>query len=142
MAQGSVFTFEEFRLEIGNGTFDLDAAAAFGIRLISDGLPAVSTATPNIADFTQVTGGTYADKTGLTLSWTEAGGTATLALSSNQTWSQDGSGPTDIRTALIYQTTGGAALGYIDMTTDGGTTPISLQDGDITINAGDIFTLS
>ncbi len=141
MAQGSVVTFDAFREEMADGTFDLDAAAAFGIRLISNTGDLSTTATPNIADFTQVTGGTYADKTGLTLTWSQTGGTATLALGANQTWSQDGSGPTDIRKALIYQTTGGAALGYVDMTTDG-TAPISLQDGDITINAGTIFTLA
>lgn len=141
MAQGSVVVFEEFRKEIGDGTFDLDAAAAFNIALVSNTGDLSATATPNIADFTQVTGGTYAAKTGLTLNWTEAAGTATLALGANQTWSQDGAGPIDIRKALVYQTTGGAAACYIDMTADG-TTPISLQDGDITINAGTLFTLA
>lgn len=141
MAQGDVTTFEEFKKEIGNGTFDLDAAGAFSIALISNTGDLSATATPNIADFTEVTGGTYAAKTGLTLSWTEAAGTATLALQANQTWTSDAAGPTDIRKALIYQTTGGAALGYVDMTADG-TTPISLQAGDITINSGTIFTLA
>jgi hypothetical protein len=142
MAQGSVVTFEEFRKEIGDGTFDLDASAAFGIRLISDTGNLAATATPNIADFTAVTGGTYADKTGLTLTWTETGGTATLSLAADQTWEADpDNGPIDIRKALVYQTTGGAALGYVDMTQDG-STPISLRDGSIVIKSGALFTLS
>ena len=52
--------------------------------------------------------------------------------------------PTDIRTALIYNTTHAGtndAIAYIDMTANG-TTPISLQDGDITINSGTVFTLA
>ena len=142
MAQGSVITFEEFRKEIGDGTFDLDASAAFGLRLISDTGDLSATATPNIADFTAVSGGTYADKTGLTLTWAETGGTATLTLAADQTWEADpDNGPQDIRKALVYQTTGGAALGYVDLTADG-STPLSLRDGSIVIKSGALFTLS
>ena len=136
MARGSVYLFDEYRQDTSDGTFDLDAAGVFEISLISNTGDLTATATPNISDFTEVTGGSYAAKTGLTLGWSSAG---VLSLSGDQTWAQDASGPTDIRKALIHLTTGGAALGYVDLTDDG-STPVSTQDGPITISAGNIYT--
>lgn len=147
MAQGTVYTFEEFRKYIGDGSHDLDGDS-FKIALLSNTHSttiAVANATPDFADYTEVTGTGYtAGGNAATLTWTEVGGTATLALSTNVSWTQNGAGPTDIRTALLYNTTHAGtndAICYIDMTADG-TTPISLQDGDITINSGTILTLA
>ena len=147
MAQGTVYTFEEFRKYIGDGSHDLDGDS-FKIALLSNthnSTIAIANATPDFADYTEVTGTGYtAGGNAATLTWTEVGGTATLALSGNVSWTQNGAGPTDIRTALLYNTTHAGtndAICYIDMTADG-TTAISLQDGDITINAGTILTLA
>ena len=148
MAQGTLLLFEEFSLNIGNGDHDLDADS-FKVMLISDTLvAAVTDLTPNSADYTEVTGTGYtAGGEALTLTWLEVGGTATFAVTSGATsWTQNGAGPTDIEQAIIYNTTHVGtqdAIGFIDMTTDAGVTPISLQDGDITITwQPNIFTLS
>ena len=147
MAQGSVYTFEEFTKYIGDGSHDLDNDS-FKIMLLSNthnSTIAVANTTPDSADYTEVTGTNYtAGGEAVTVTWTEVGGVATLATTAAATWSQNAAGPADIRTALLYNTTHAGtndAICYIDMTADG-TTPISLADGDITINTGTIFTVT
>lgn len=150
MAQGTLYLFEEFSDYIGDGSHDLDADS-FRVALLSNthnSTISVSDATPDFGDYTEVgTGNGYTTPgEAITCTWTEANGTATFQVTSgNTSWTQNGSGPTDIRTALIYNTTHAGtndAIGYIDMTADG-STPISLQDGDITITWNpNIFTLS
>jgi hypothetical protein len=146
MAQGSVTTFEEFRKTIGDGSHDLDNDS-FKIMLITNTtVPTAADATPDSADYTEVTGTGYtAGGEAVTVTWTEAAGTATFATTSSAAWTQNGAGPTNIYYGIIYNTTHvgtNDAIGFIDMTADGGTTPISLQDGDITINSGTVFTLA
>ncbi len=149
MAQGDLTLFEEFSLDIGDGTHDLDADT-FKFALITNAaVPAASTATPALGDFTQVTGGGYtAGGETLTTTWTEAGGTATFDATGSPScsWTQNGTGPTNIYYGILYNSTavGNDAVCFVDMTTDGGTTPISLQAGDITweANASGVFTLS
>lgn len=146
MAQGSVTTFEEFRLYMSDGSHDLNSDG-FKIAFLSVA-PTAADATPDYADYTvnEVSGGGYtATGAVATFTYTEAAGTATFALSSAVTWTQNGTGPTNIKYALIYNTTHTGtndALAFVDMTTDAGTTAISLQDGDITINAGTAFTVA
>lgn len=71
---------------------------------------------------------------------TESSGTATVD-GADVTWSQDGSGFTDARYAILYKDTGTATtsplVGYIDLTTDRNNV-----DGDFTIewSASGIFT--
>lgn len=145
MAQGTLLTFEEFRLYIGDGSHDL-SADSFKIALITT-IPLVSAVTPDLADFTEVTGTNYtAGGEASAATWTEAAGTATFDLA-DVGWTQNAGGPTTIKAALIYNTTHAGtndAIAFIDMTTDGGTTPISLADGDINIaiNASGVFTLA
>ena len=145
MAQGSVTCFEEFTKYIGDGSHDLNSDS-FKIALLTTA-PTASDATPDYSDYSgnEVSGTGYtAAGASATLTWTEAAGTATLALGSNVTWSQNGAGPTNINYGLLYNTTHAGtndAIAFIDMR-DGGTTAISLQDGDVTINSGTIFTLA
>jgi hypothetical protein len=151
MAQGTVTLFEEFSLKIADGTHDLSSATGtWKVALLSDVIGTGITAAdvdPDISDYTQVTGGTSYTAGGETVAqtWTEAGGTATFEITTaTTTWTQDASGPTNINTALIYDDSlvGNNAIGFMDMR-DGGTTAISLQDGDITITwAANLFTLS
>jgi hypothetical protein len=149
MAQGTLTLFEEFSLEIGDGTHDLDTDA-FKIALLQDAvIPTAADLTPAFGDYTEVTGAGYtAGGAALTTTWTEAGGVATFDATGAPaaSWTQNGSGPTDIEYGLIYNNTdvGKAAVGFVDMTTDAGVTPISLQAGDITWtpHASGIFTLS
>ena len=150
MAQGTLTLFEEFALTIANGVHDLDTDS-FKIALISDTGPlSAATATPDLGDFSEVSGGTSYTAGGeaLTTTWTEAGGTASFKSTQGTiTWSQDASGPTNIRSGIIYNTSaaGNNAIAFVDFTSDNGTTAISLQDGDITWTpdgSQNIFTLA
>ena len=145
MAQGTLVVFEEFRLFIGDKSHDLDADT-FKIALITT-LPTAAAATPDLADFTEVTGTNYtAGGETSAATYVEAGGVGTFDMA-DVSWTQNGAGPTDIVAALIYNTTHvgtNDAVAFIDMTTDGGSTPISLVDGDISIaiNGSGVFTLT
>lgn len=148
MAQGTVTVFEEFTKYIGDGSHDLDNDTFKCMLINNTTVPTAATATPDSADFTEVTGTGYtAGGESLTITWTEAGGTATFDSTVNPSWTQNGAGPTDIYYAIIYNTTHAGtndAVAFVDMTADGGTTPISLQSGDITLTwgASGIFTLA
>lgn len=75
----------------------------------------------------------------------ETGDVATYDATDPATWSQHASGPTNIKTAVLYiDDANDYAVGFIDMTTDSGTTAISLADGDITVafGASGIFTIT
>ena len=145
MAQGTLTVFEEFRKFIGDGSHDLDSDS-FKVALITT-IPTAADATPDLADFTEVTGTNYtAGGEAAAATWVEAAGVATWDLA-DVGWTQSGAGPTDIKAALLYNTTHAGtndAIAFIDMTVDGGTTPISLVDGDINIafNASGVFTLT
>lgn len=147
MAQGDVTTFEEFRATIGDGSHDLNSDSFKIALLTSTGAPTAAAATPDYADYSanEVSGGGYsAGGATATMNWNETGGTATFAIGTGVTWSQNATGPTDISWGLLYNTTHTGtndAIAYIDMRS-GGTAAISLVDGDITIQAGTVFTLS
>lgn len=147
MARGDTTVFEEAKLALLNGTLDLDTQT-IKIALVTT-LPAASLATPTLADLTEVTGSGYtAGGETLTISLTETGGTVTFDATGAPavTWSQNGSGPTNIMAGVIYEDTSGSdnLIAFVDFSADGGTTAISLQDGDITYtpNASGIFTLA
>lgn len=146
MAQGSVIVFNEFKENINSGGINL-ATDSINVMLVSNSSIAATQITPDSADFTQVTGGSYAEKTAVSKSWSLNGsnqGQFELT-TSNLVWTQDGAGPTDIRYAIVYSSTHAGtedAICAIDLTNGGdGVTPISLQDGDITINFGVLFTV-
>ena len=143
MARGDLVVFEEFALNIGDGSHDLDSDSFKCMLINNTTTPTAASATPDTADFTEVTGTGYtAGGASLTTTYTEVGGVATFDSTANPSWTQNGSGPTDIYWAIIYNTTHAGtndAIAFIDM--DG---PVSLQDGDISItfNASGIFTVN
>lgn len=150
MAQGTLTLFEEFAKYIADGSHDFDADS-FKVMLISNTtVAAASDATPDSGDYTEVTGTGYtAGGIALTTpTFTEAAGTATFDDgAASVSWTQNGAGPANIYQAIVYNTTHAGtndAIAFIDMTADGGTTPISLVDGDITItwNASGILTVA
>jgi len=147
MAQGDFVLFEEFSKTIGDGSHDLDGDT-FACILIT-ALPTAAQATPDRADFTEVTagGGYTAGGIVLTTTFTEAAGTATFDSSTNPAWTAAAGSPTNIVAGLIVNNTHAGtsdAVGFYDFTTDGGTTAVSLVDGDITltIGASGVFTLA
>lgn len=151
MAQGTLTTFEEFRKNIGDGSHNL-SSDSFKIMLITNTVvPTAADATPDSADYTEVSGTGYtAGGAALTTTYTEAGGVATFKHTGGTiSWAKNAAGPTNIYYAIIYnatQTGTKDAVAFIDMTSDGGTTPISLQASTINIDLGggngNIFTLS
>ena len=70
----------------------------------------------------------------------------TIAQSGDVVWTSTGSlGPADIRCALLVSDTHTGtqdAVAVMDMTTDSGTTPLDLDNGDITISGGTIFSFA
>lgn len=154
MAQGSVQVFDEAKKNANYSSAAVDATNGinldndvFKVMLLSDDIDTIlsSTATPDSGDFTEVTGTNYtAGGETATITVVEATGTVTISLGANVSWTSPGTGgPADIRTALLYSTTHSGtqdAMCVWDMTTDSGTTPLDLDNGDITINSGTIFT--
>lgn len=152
MAQGTLTTFEEFRKNIGDGSHNL-SSDTFKIMLIDNTtVPTAADVTPDSADYTEVSGGTsyVAGGATLTTTYTEVGGVATFKHTGGTiTWAKDAAGPTNIYYAIIYNATHTGtndAIAFIDLTADGGVTPISLQSSTINIDlgggTGNIFTLS
>ncbi len=88
MAQGTLTVFEEFRLYIADGSHDL-TSDAFKVALITT-LPTAAAVTPDLADFTEVTGTNYtAGGETSAATYTEAAGTATFDLA-DVSWTQNG----------------------------------------------------
>jgi len=146
MAQGTVQYFEEALKYLGDGTIDLDRAGWKIALFTNGGAPtfAPDDVAPAYSATNEVSGTNYtAAGEDASVTWVQSGAVSTFSIDTNIVWSQNGAGPTDIYWGLIYDTnaigTTNAAVAYIDM---GNAANISLQDGDITINAGDIFTLN
>ena len=142
MAQGTALLFNEYSEELARGTHAW-ATHAYKIALITT-LPVVTQSTPQLGDYTECSGGSYASVSA-TISISRSSAQTTIDVTNNPVWSQDGSGPTDIVAALIYNNTdaGKKAVGFIDMTVDGGSTPVSMQAGDVslTFNASGFHTI-
>lgn len=146
MAQGDLVVFNTAKEWLADGTFDLDTNSFKCAILDNTTAPTATTATPTLADFTEVgSAGTYtAGGDAITLTWVESAGTVTLDSSVNPTWAQNGSNDVDAYWALVYQTGThntilDAALCYIDL---GG--PVNMQAGDLTVtfNVSGILTLA
>jgi hypothetical protein len=151
MAQGDLTLFNEFSKDLLQGEHNLAASQdQIKVGLVSV-LPAATDAavwatfSGNEVSGAGYTAGGYVMTAASQAVTQVSGSTWKWDSSDNPNWSQNGSGPTDVVGAVIYNETATAdeAIGFIDMTTDGGTTPISLQAGNISItwNASGILTL-
>ena len=145
MATGDFTLFEEFADQIGEEghKFDTDTLK---VGLVDNTLtPLANIATPTWSDFSANevgTGGGYVAN-GLTLAsvtWTEAGGVATLD-AADISLSQDAGGFTDAYWAILYNDTNGTdmAIGFLEL---GG--PVSEVAGPVAINwnASGILTVT
>lgn len=148
MAKGTITLFEEFSLSIANGVHDIDNDQIRVMLINNTIIPYTAIATPDASDFTEVVGSNYSGGgIILTKTWTELNGLASFKVTNSPTWLQHATGPTDIFYAIIYNNTyagaNGDAIGFIDLTDDGGITPISLVDGDIVLSfdTDGLFTL-
>lgn len=92
--------------------------------------------TPELADYTVVSGGTYADQAIANQDWDYGDGESYWE-GDDIVFDQDASGPTDCYQAIVYQDDNPyPCLILIDLTPDGGVTPLSLQDGPIRLKWG------
>lgn len=135
MARGTVLTFEEFTLQIGDGEHD------FGADTLKLGIvdatitPLIGDTTPTWTDYSANevgTGGGYvAGGISLTsVTWTEAAGVATLD-AANIVIAQDGAGFADAYWGIIYNDTNGTDMAIAFLEFDG---PVSEVAGAININ--------
>lgn len=143
MAAGDLIFFEESKLYKENGTINLDADV-FKCALITNAVvPTAADATPALGDYTEVTaGGSYtAGGITVTLAQSEAGGTVTLDITTNPSWTKLAGSPTNCYYALVYSDTAtspvDAALCAVDL---GG--PLDMTAGDITVtwHASGLYT--
>lgn len=147
MAQGDFTLFEEFALSLGRGDHDL-TSDTISVILITT-LPTASDTTPDRADYTECSaGGSYA--TGgiaLTRTYTESGGVGTFDFTNDPEWAAAASSPENIKAALFVNDTHTGttdAIGFTDLTTDNGTTAISMVAGKIKVvaNPSGMFTVT
>lgn len=158
MAQGTLALFDQFKEGIGEELHNLETDS-FKVALVTlqvGGTPTIAAgdsdprwgagggtnlSTSEVSGTNYTAGGNAIANP----AYTQTTGTAKWDADDPATWLQHASGPTTIKTAVIYNDTdvGKRAIGFIDMTADG-TTAISLVDGDITLTfgAGGIFTLA
>ena len=146
MAQGTTVVFNEAIQNI-SGLIDLSNGSDFKCMLITT-LPIAAALTPDSADFTEIAAGESYVSGGiaLTTTWTEGAGVTTFDTTTPITWAKDAAGADNAMAALIYSTTavGEDAVAFIDLSTDSGVTPLSLQTGAITVtvNASGLFSIA
>ncbi len=162
MAKGSLLVFDATPGYLRDKDIDL-AGGTWKCALISNSIASLLVSETNPAlgstNITQVSnGGGYSDGIALTLDNSDSGGVVTMKLNTSThtdgkiSWTKAASSPEDIKTAVVYDdaatTPANAAVCYIDLTEDGGTTAVSLVavDLDITFGsdttAGNILTIA
>ena len=137
MAKGDLTIFEEFAAQIGLKKHDLDTEQ-MKLMLISTAAASVN-ASQAAPVYTTYSGAEMASGNGYTttgasiasVSYVEASGVGTMD-GTDVTWSQNASGFTTARTAVMYNSAhaSSVAVCYVDL----GSTNVSLQDGDVTVS--------
>ena len=150
MAKGDLTVFEEFAADIGVEKYQLNTDT-LKVALISTaaGSVAASTASPTYSDFSgaEMASGNGYTTGGATIassSYAEASGVGTLD-GNDVTWSQNASGFTTARTAIVYTDTPASAASKAAICkVDLGSSSVSLQDGDVTVswNSSGILTIT
>jgi hypothetical protein len=159
MAQGTFKLFNMFTNYVRSNIVNLDTGT-WSVILCSDNVSNLTASEVNPArgstNINEVTsgGGYTSGGVDITLANTSASSVFTFAaeLSAHPdgifTWSKSSGSPTNIKTAVLIDKGASsptdAALGFWDMTTDGGTTALDLTGVDINLvtsgNSGKIFT--
>jgi hypothetical protein len=141
MAQGTLSIFDEAKLAIVNAVHDFDTDV-FKVAFITT-IPAVSDATPTLADYTEstpTTGNYSAGGFTMTGTLAEVSGTVTMDFTTNIAMIKHASNPTNVYAALIYNSSkSNQALGFVEIDAsgaDGTAGLISLDWG------SSVFTLS
>ena len=133
MAQGDSKQFHDYPLRAGNGNYN-NGADTFKVAFLSNTYSTIdnNTVNPKLADFTQVTGGSFAGPVTLTSrTWTRSSAITKLDFTNLATIVKNASNPTTIRTMLVYNdtSTNDDAYQVFDLTADG-TTAIDVVNND------------
>lgn len=137
MGQGTMVLFNDFALQIGEYIHNFPSGGEDYEAYIIDNtkVAAATDASPDVSDYTEVSGGTYVKKTLANQDYTLVAAIATFVADAI-TWAQDAaSGPIDCYQVLIVLD-GAQCMAFIDLTLDGGVTPLSLKAAPIGINFG------
>jgi hypothetical protein len=140
VAQGTFTPFEEATLAILRGDKHDLVNDTIKVAIITNAtVAAADDTTPTLSDYTEVSGTNYTagGETVGSKTFTEAAGVAKFD-GADVGWTQHASGFVNGYQAILYNDTEAtdAALGFMDLTADGGSTPVSLQAGDIDITWG------
>lgn len=153
MAQGTLLLMNELTQYIGDGTIDFDNDT-FKLAIITTGVGSLNqtAALPKWADYSAneiAIGGNYSGPITLTSpTYNRSGAVTTFDAADLATIAAHASNATTGKTAIIYSDTAtqtvDAVIGYIDLTTDGGTTALDLVNNslDIAFGVSGIFTLT
>lgn len=118
MARGDFYPFDAFFLELGKGTYNF-STLTLKVGIVDNTLtPTRADATPTWSDYSanEVSGTNYsAGGPALdNVTWAVTSGIAKLD-SDDETIAQSGTGFTDGYFGILYETTGGNAVGWLDL---------------------------
>lgn len=144
MARGTIVIFSQAKQDILNGIHNF-GTHTFNIGLVTNAtVPSAATAAPHwggigTTNFLSNQVGVAAEYTGPeAITGVSITGTDPYLVDTtfNRTWPQNPSGFTNASWGIIYNATDAnkRAIGYIDLTNDGGATPVSLVDGDVRVD--------
>jgi len=145
MSLGTIHIFKKAIKHITDGTIILNSDLFKIILITNEVIPTTDMVGPDSSLFSEVTGAGYTSGgESMTTSWEENAGVTTFNFTDDILWMQEEGAPVIFIMGLFYSDTAETtdALAFMEMTYDSGVTPISLQNGDIIINASSVFTLS
>lgn len=141
MALGDLVWFQEAKAYMVDGGWE--AADDIKCALLTNGtVPAAGDTTPTLSDYTEVTPGGNYSAGGISLGTlgacvTQTAGAAKFDSSTDPTWAQHASNPTNAYYALVYHVTSGQGLCFVDLAG-----PFNMTTGALTItwNASGLAT--
>ena len=139
--QGDVTFFNTAKEWLADGTFDLDTQTFKFAILDNTTTPTAADVTPNLADYTQVSGaGSYTTggETLTNVTWVESAGTVTFDFD-DLSFAANGSNDNDAYWGLVIESTSSNALFFVDL---GGPVDMSTNPLNITLPSTGAFTLS
>jgi hypothetical protein len=129
--------FDDFALQIGEGVHEFPSGGEdYEAYIINATKVALKTdARPSISDYTEVSGGTYVKQDFVNQDYTLADFIASF-VADVLTWDQDaGAGPEDCYQVVLVLD-GDQCFAFIDLTEDGGVTPLNLKVAPIILSFG------
>lgn len=142
MAQGTFTVFQKFYNDLVKGNHKF-ASDTYKMAIITT-LPAAADSVITKASYTEVTtGGTYTGAVTATINVSESAGKTLVDITNNPSWAQNGANPSNAVAMIVFNDTHASKIcvGFVDLTEDGGTTPINMSTDNlnVTINASGLL---